>query len=136
LSDSSHNNVAAPATAAGSTEQSFPLIALLQLATFLAAIAACVDGRELVKQFDRATQKPLEAALVIVLAATVVAAIGFVIGLGQLRAVRSATVGGAFGATLGVAILAIYIAPGPPTRTAGAVGVMLISTIAIRIRAA
>jgi hypothetical protein len=136
LSDRHDNVAAVPATAEGSTEQSFPLIALLQLATFLAAIAACVDSQELMKQFDRATQKPLEAALVIVLAATVVAAIGFVIGLGQLRAVRSATVGGAFGAALGIAILAVYIAPGPPTRTAGAVGVMLISTIAIRIRAA
>jgi hypothetical protein len=68
--------------------------------------------------------------------ATLVGAIGVVIGLGQLRAARSAAVGGAFGAALGVAILAIYLAPAPPSRSSGAVAVLLISTIAIRIRAA
>lgn len=127
---------AAPQVAAGSTEQSFPLVALLQLATFMAAIAACVDNQELLKQLDRAVEEPLGAAAAVLAAAAVAGAIGFVIGLGQLRGIRSAMLGAAFGAAVGVTILSIYLAPAPPLRTAGAVAVMLLSTIAIRIRAA
>ena len=44
--------------------------------------------------------------------------------------------GAAFGAAVGVTILCVYLAPAPPLRTAGAATVMLVSTIAIRIRAA
>ena len=126
----------APQVAAGSTEQSFPLVALLQLATFMAAIAACVDSKELLKQVERAADEPLSAALVVLAAAAVAGAIGFVIGLGQLRGIRSAMLGAAFGAAVGVTILCVYLAPAPPLRTAGAATVMLVSTIAIRIRAA
>ena len=123
-------------TSAGGTEQSFPLIALLQLATFMAAIAACVDSQELLKRVNQAAQNPLEAASVVLLAAAAVGSIGFVIGLGQLRMTRSAVAGSAVGAGFGLAILAIYLAPAPPIRTAGAVAVLLVSTIAIRVRAA
>lgn len=126
----------AMATNAGTTEQSFPLIALLQLATFMAAITACVDSQALLKNIDQAAQNPLEAASVALLAAAAVGAIGFIIGLGQLRMARSALVGAAVGAAFGLAILAIYLAPAPPIRTAGAVAVLLVSTIAIRVRAA
>lgn len=126
----------APSVAAGSTEQSFPLVALLQLATFMAAIAACVDNQELLKQVERAAKEPFWAALIVLAAAAVAGAIGFVIGLGQLRGTRSAMLGAAFGAAVGVTILCVYLAPAPPLRTAGAVAVMLLSTIAIRIRAA
>lgn len=126
----------AMATNAGTTEQSFPLIALLQLATFMAAITACVDSKELLKNIEQAAQDPLEAASVALLAAAAVGAIGFIIGLGQLRMARSALVGAAVGAAFGLAILAIYLAPAPPIRTAGAVAVLLVSTIAIRVRAA
>lgn len=126
----------AMAANAGTTEQSFPLIALLQLATFMAAIMACVDSKALLKSIDQASQNPLEAAIVVLLAAAAVGAIGFIIGLGQLRMARSALVGGAVGAAFGLAILAIYLAPAPPVRTAGAVAVLLVSTIAIRVRAA
>ena len=126
----------AMAASSGSTEQSFPLIALLQLATFMAAITACVDSKALLKSVDQAAQDPLEAAAVILLAAAAVGAIGFIIGLGQLRMARSALVGGAVGAAFGLAILAIYLAPAPQIRTAGAVAVLLVSTIAIRVRAA
>jgi hypothetical protein len=130
LTESPSNAEPAKAMAAnaGTTEQSFPLIALLQLATFMAAITACVDSKALLKRVDQAAQNPLEAAAV--------GAIGFLIGLGQLRMARSALVGGAVGAAFGLAILAIYLAPAPPIRTAGAVAVLLVSTIAIRVRAA
>jgi hypothetical protein len=126
----------APPVTAGSTEQSFPLIALLQLATFMAAIAACVDNQELLKHLDRAGEEPLSSAAIVLAAAAAASAIGFIIGLGQLRGIRSAMLGAAFGASVGVTILCVYLAPAPPVRTAGAVTVMLLSTIAIRIRAA
>jgi hypothetical protein len=134
----SRRDKAASATAAtpGATEQSFPLIALLQLATFLAAIAACVDGKELVQQLNRASELPLEAALLVLLAAAAVGSIGCFIGLGQVRAARSAAAGAAFGALVGLSILAVYAAPAPFARTAAAIAMMLVSTVAIRIRAA
>jgi hypothetical protein len=122
--------------AIGSTEQSFPLVALLQLATYLAAMAACVDGKELVARLHGIGDEPIPAAMVALMAAGICGTIGLVIGLGQLRRWRSALAGGAFGAAVGLAILAVYIAPAPPLHTLGAAGLMLVSTLIIRLRAA
>lgn len=116
--------------------RSFPLIALVQLATYLAAIAACIDGRALYKLFDQAGAEPLIAASMILGAACTVGLIGVVIGTSQLHMNRSALAGGAVGAMYGVVILAVYVAPAPIERSAAAAAMLLLTTIAFRIRAA
>ncbi len=116
--------------------RSFPLIALVQLATYLAAIAACIDGAALYKRLDQAGAEPLIAASMILGAACTVGLIGVVIGASQLQMNRSALVGGAVGALYGVMILAAYAAPAPLERSAAAAAMLLLTTIAFRIRAA
>jgi hypothetical protein len=117
-------------------ERSFPLIALVQLATFWATIVACIDGEALGKALDEAPRWPAIAAWLTSLAIAVGAALGFVIGLGQLRMWRSAWAGAGVGALYGLAILAVYVAPAPIEQAVAAAGVLMITTIAFRIRAA
>lgn len=115
--------------------RSFPLIALVQLATYLAAIAACIDGPGLLKALTYAATEPLIAASAVLAAACAVGLIGVVIGASQLNINRSALVGGAMGALCGVLIVAAYAAPAPIERSAAA-AMLLLTTIALRIRAA
>jgi hypothetical protein len=134
--DAQHETSTGRTRAGAATEQSFPLIALLQSATFLAAVAASIDGRELVRI---AGQWRVNLALAVGLpaaASLVGGSLGFVLGLGQLRMYRSALAGSAIGATLGLAILAAYAAPASLPRCAAAAGMLVATTIAFRIRAA
>ena len=115
--------------------RSFPLIALVQLATYLAAIVACINGGELAKNLDQAASQPLIAASIVLGACATVGMIGVIIGMSQLHMNRSALVGGAVGALYGLVILALYAAPAPIERSAAAAAMLLLTTIAFRIRA-
>jgi hypothetical protein len=117
-------------------ERSFPLIALFQLATYWATIVACIDGAALGKELDAAQRWPAVAVGLTALAVLVGAALGFVVGLGQLRMWRSAWIGAGVGALYGVAILAVYVAPAPILQAAAAAGVLMATTIAFRVRSA
>jgi hypothetical protein len=116
-------------------ERSFPLIALLQLATFLAALVSCIDSDDLSRNLDFARQEPLLGAACVLGACSVVGLIGVVIGASQLQMKRSALAGGAVGAFYGVLILAVYLSPAPLHRAAAAAAMAVLTTIAIRIRA-
>jgi hypothetical protein len=122
--------------AAGSGDRTFPLVALMQLATFWAALAACVDGaelRSLVGQFPGNYWLGLTMIAVAIVGGGV---IGLVIGLGQLRPMRNAIAGVAVGSACGAALLAAYAAPAPPVRGLAAAAMLLATTIALRVRAA
>jgi hypothetical protein len=121
---------------AGLQERSFPLIALVQLATFWATIVACVDGKELAKAVDQMWERPAVAAQLILLAVTLGAGVGFAVGLGQLRMWRNAVAGASVGILYGIAILAVYVAPASIQQAAAAAAVLLATTIAFRIRSA
>ena len=125
----------APRPAAATQERSFPLIALLQLATFLAALVTCIDSNELSRRLGFARQEPLVGAALVLGACSVVGLIGVVIGAGQLHMKRSALAGGIVGALYGIVILAIYVAPAPLERAAAAAALVVLTTIAIRIHA-
>ena len=123
---------------AGLQERSFPLIALFQLATFWATIVACIDGKALADAVDHMWEWPgsIIAAQLIVLAVTLGAAVGFAVGMGQLRMWRNAVAGAGVGILYGLAILAVYVAPAPIEQAVAAAGVLLATTIAFRIRSA
>jgi len=114
-------------------QQSFPLVALMQLATFWAALAACIDGNVLTTEMDRAPEQPIIAAVVGGIAAIAGAILGFAVGLGQLRMWRSAAAGAVVGMFYGLVVLAIYVAPAPLERAAAAAAVLVLTTIALRI---
>jgi len=117
-------------------ERSFPLIALLQLATFLAAVVSCIDGPELARVLAKARGEPLLLVIAPLGACLALGLLGAVIGLGQLRRWRSALVGGGVGGAYGLAMLAVYVAPASLERAVAAAAVLVLTTIAIRIRAA
>jgi hypothetical protein len=115
--------------------RSFPLIALVQLATFLAALVACINGQELSRRVHQAVVEPLMVASAVLGACASVGLIGIIIGMSQLHMNRSALIGGGVGALYGLVILAVYIAPAPVERSAAAAAMLLLTTIAFRIRA-
>jgi hypothetical protein len=119
-----------------SSERSYPLVALLQLATFWAALAACVDGAKLRSMLDLASQNMTMAAAAIIAAFVLGGLLGSFVGMGQLRMWRSAVAGFAAGGLCGGAILAVYAAPAPPARALGAAATLVLTTIAFRCRAA
>jgi putative Mn2+ efflux pump MntP len=125
----------APAATTTTQERSFPLIALLQLATFMAALVTCIDSRQLSRQLSFAREEPLIAAACLVAACLVVGVIGVIIGASQLSMKRSALAGGGVGILYGVVILAVYVAPAPIHRAAAAAALVVLTTLAIRIRA-
>jgi hypothetical protein len=116
--------------------RSFPLLALVQLATYLAALTACIDGRALYTRLDQAASQPIIAVSMVLGAACLVGLVGVIIGASQLQLNRSALVGGAVGALYGIVILAVYAAPAPLERAAAAAALTVLTTIAFRIRAA
>lgn len=132
-------NKGAPVASSGAVQEgSFPLIALFQLATFLAAMVACIDGGKLGEALGR-SRDAAELAINVAIAAAgclPMAFIGFVVGLGQLRMWRSAVVGGAIGALYGLMIMALYVAPAPIERGAAAAAMLVLTTIAFRVRSA
>jgi hypothetical protein len=117
-------------------ERRFPLVALLQLATFWAVIVACVDAPKLAAAINSAPRMPLLAAALLVAAVAAGGTVGFFIGLGQLRMRRNALAGAGVGMLYGIAILAVYLAPAPIKQLLVAAGVLLATTLAFRIRAA
>jgi hypothetical protein len=122
--------------AAESGDRAFPLIALLQLATFFAALAACVDGERLLVLAGEFPQNPWVGLALIVAAIAGGGGLGLILGLGQLRPARSAVIGIAVGVACGVTLLAAYAAPAPPVRGLAAAAMLLGTTILFRMRAA
>jgi len=116
--------------------RSFPLLALVQLATYLAALTACIDGRAFYTRLGQAASDPIIAVSFVLGIACLVGLVGVVIGASQLQLNRSALVGGAVGALYGIVILAVYAAPAPIERAAAAAALTVLTTIAFRIRAA
>ena len=127
--------VAAARSAIITQERSFPLIALLQLATFLAALVSCIDSRKLSRQLGFMSDEPLMAAAALIGACCLVGLVGLIVGASQLRMKRSALAGAGVGALYGLVILAIFIAPASLLHAAAAAAMALLTTIAIRIRA-
>jgi hypothetical protein len=112
---------------------SYPLIALLQLAAFSAALVACVDGallREIVNDMG-----PIQLASAIGVS-MIAGFVAVMFGFGHLRRWRTALAAGAVGALHAPAILAAYAAPAPFWRAGPAVAVLLVSTIVLRVRSA
>jgi hypothetical protein len=122
--------------AAESGDRAFPLVALLQLATFCAALAACVDGERLLVLAGEFPANLWLGIALIVAAVFGGGGLGLVLGLGQLCPGRNAVVGMAVGVTCGAALLAAYAAPAPPGRGLAAAAMLLSTTIAFRVRAA
>ena len=137
--DNSIESAAAPdrpaTSAAASQERSFPLIALLQLATFLAALVSCIDSKQLSRRSTFVRDEPLVAAAVVAAACCLVGLIGLIVGAGQLRMKRSAAAGAGVGAFYGLVMLAVYVAPASLPHAIAAAAMALLTTIAIRIRA-
>lgn len=110
---------------------SFPLIALLQLASFTAVLVACVDGqalREVLADQDGG---------VIAIAVAVSMLIGFItvlLGFGWSRLGRASLIAATIGAVHGPAVLAAFAAPAPFARSLAAIAVLIISTITLRMR--
>jgi hypothetical protein len=129
----------APRKFAAPYERSFPLVALLQLATCCAALAMCVDGPRLRQVLDQAGnikvwQWQEWTSLGVALFSG--AALGFLMGLAQLRMWRSAAMGASVGGLCGFALLTVYVAPAPIERIAAGAGMVLLTTIAFRLRSA
>jgi hypothetical protein len=116
-------------------ERSFPLIAVFHLATFWAAMLACIDGAALGKILRGRWEWGWDAAIVV---AALFAAMffGAAVGLGQVRMWRSAALGAFIGVLYGPTMLAVYLAPAPITRGLAAAGLLTLTTLVFRIRAA
>ena len=117
-------------------ERAFPLLALIQLVTFWAALAACVDGPRLFELALDGLNTPwlsLSVAAGAILTGTL---LGALVGVGQLRYGRGILVGSLIGALYGGTLAAIYAAPAHLYRWVFAAAVLLLSTIAFRIRSA
>jgi hypothetical protein len=125
--------ISAPQDRAG--ERSFPLVAVFHLATFWAAMAACVDGAALFKTLNQPWQwdGPAQVAAAVLLA---IVLFGAAVGLGQLRMWRSAAAGALFGALYGPTMLAVYVAPASIGRGLAAAGLLIVTTLAFRLHAA
>jgi hypothetical protein len=122
--------------AVGVQERRFPLVALLQLATFWAVIVACVDGAALSAAVDSIPRRPWLAAALLAVALVVGGGLGFVVGLGQLRMWRNAVAGAGVGMLYGIAVLAVYVAPASLAQCLAAAAVLLATTLVLRIRSA
>ena len=128
---------APPNRLSGTARRSFPLVALFQLATFCAALMACIDGAAMGKLLDGMSFASSRRAMAVV-AATVIAGglLGLFVALGQFGMWRSAAKGSIVGALGGAAILCVYVAPASIERTTAAAAVLLLSTLVVRARAA
>jgi hypothetical protein len=116
--------------------RSFPLVVLFQLATCSAALLACVDGPALGQAIDGpSAAMPLALAAVVGVVITG-GLIGALTGLGQIQKWRSAVLGFFVGSLSGLLILCVYAAPAPVSRMAAAAAVILLSTVAVRLRSA
>ncbi|HEX6960572.1 MAG TPA: hypothetical protein VF175_01795 [Lacipirellula sp.] len=109
------------------------MIALLQLAAFSASLAACIDGREL---RETLTHSPVGFIAVAVVVSVILGFGTVAFGFAHLRSWRTAFAAGAIGALHGPAILAVFVAPAPFWRAGPAIGVLLLTTILLRIRSA
>jgi hypothetical protein len=116
-------------------ERSFPLIAVFHLATFWAAMLACIDGTALGKRLREPWELDWRVAIVVgVLLAAVL--FGAAVGLGQVRMWRSAALGAFIGVLYGPTMLVVYVAPAPISRGIAAAALLTVTTLALRIRAA
>ena len=131
VADSSSNREA-PAV----LNRSFPLVVLFQLATCSAALLACVDGPALGRAID--SPAAVDPFIVTAVVGVVIAGglIGALTGLGQIQKWRSAVLGLLVGSLSGLLILCVYAAPASVGRMAAAAAVILLSTVAVRLRSA
>ena len=117
--------------AATARNGSFPLIALLQLASFTAVLVACVDGQELRRVI---ASQDYSVGGIAVLASVLLGSVTVIFGFGWSRLGRSALVAGAIGGLHGPAFLAAYAAPAPFNRAFAAIAVLVLSTVVLRVR--
>jgi hypothetical protein len=116
-------------------ERSYPLVALLLLATVWAAMFACVDGQSLLRGFQADSWRNFGTWIAPAVLMSVGACVGAAVGMSQVRVWRSVAVGGLIGSVYGVAIFAVYAAPAGFDRAASSAVVIMVSTIALRFRA-
>jgi hypothetical protein len=125
-----------PAPPVANADRSFPLIALMQLATCWAALAACVDGAW-VRERLNAPGVTWGDVIPLVLASVLAGgAIGVAIGFGQIRKWRSSALGFVAGGAFGVTLAAVYAGPAPLGRALAAAVLIVGTTILPRVRAA
>lgn len=116
-------------------EQSFPLIAMMQLGTFCVALVTCIDFKELARLMKRVPNTELLTVIAPFVAAGLLGfVIGGAIGLGQIRKGRSFIVCGAAGGLVSLVILGTLAAPAPPTQAIAACLLPLVSTLVLRFR--
>jgi hypothetical protein len=128
-----HNAASAPASGRSRRDGSFPLLALLQLASFSAALVACIDGGALRKALG---QFPIGLTAIAVNVSVLLGFVTVAVGFAHLRSWRTACAAGALGALHGPAILAVFAAPAPFWRAGPAIIVLLLTTILLRVRSA
>jgi hypothetical protein len=119
--------------AVAGVNRSFPLIALVQLATFCAALMACIDGGKFRDFLEDVPQLAGPAVAGFVGAMFVGGFLGLMLGLGEHHVWRSALKGMCIGALCGVAMMFVYVAPAPLPQAAAAAVVLLLSTIIMRV---
>lgn len=131
LTTAALDSVQRPAVVATTRNGSFPLIALLQLASFTAVLVACVDGQELRQVI---TSQNYVAVGTAVLVSVFIGFIVVILGFGWSRLGRSALVAAMIGGLHGPAFLAAYAAPAPFNRAFAAIAVLVLSTVVLRVR--
>ncbi len=116
-------------------EQSFPLIAVVQLVTFSVALVSCINFEALRRQMDRVVLDDLVGVLTpYVLTSLMGFIIGAAVGLGQVRKWRGFFLGGPVGAVVGLLIVFAFASPAPPLQACFACSLPLLSTIILRFR--
>ncbi len=132
LTTAALDSVQRPSTVVATTRNgSFPLIALLQLASFTAVLVACVDGQELRQVIASQNYVAVGTA---VLVSVLIGFIVVILGFGWSRLGRSALVAAMIGGLHGPAFLAAYAAPAPFHRAFAAIAVLVLSTVVLRVR--
>jgi hypothetical protein len=135
-SDSAIPAQRSPAPPVTNADRSFPLIALFQLATCWAALAACVDGAWVRKRLNAPGVTWGDIIPLVVASVLAGGLVGLAIGFGQIRKWRSSVVGFVAGGAFGVTLAAVYTGPAPLARALAAAGLLVGSTIVLRVRAA
>ena len=131
LTTAALDSVQRPAVVTTTRNGSFPLIALLQLASFTAVLVACVDGQKLRQVIASQNYVAVGTA---VLVSVFIGFIVVILGFGWSRLGRSALVAAMIGGLHGPAFLAASAAPAPFNRAFAAIAVLVLSTVVLRVR--
>ena len=137
MHDNSNTESAPPATRlAAVSDRSFPVAALVHLATFCAALLACIDGRTLQAAVAGLADEPPSGRVEVIGALLAGGVLGALVGLGQLKVWSGAVKGFCSGALCGAVILGVYTAPSSLERALAAPMLVLLAPIAMRLRSA